>query len=402
MSYSTGTFVTMVSFDNSFILLNIYHLLPIINICGFQFKKKMIIPYFGTPDSIVSVIPPPGSGLKNRGIRTIHENENLETGFGNSVGIDFQCFDKNLHIKISSSQDNISKFHVTGTKDVEWTQIAANKLVDYLKKTDLAWRPFFELDINGRYELISYFINIIIRENKFLIYTDNEMKDFLSLVRNNKYYLIFDFLARYTLEHKSIQELYNKYLTIAWLNIGNMSVFHLQNDFSLKKISISLGVYHTNLGYKNLCLSYISKIIIQNEELINDLYSVQFINIKQNKIILMAPVKNHEYKEDFEKSSKMMTYLFHISKTGSVKLFTGINKELAIKEGMRILNILTNIIESAEYKKYNSQKIQIQSSTIENYDNSWFYNKLMNQNINNNSYSYESTNNQSLLNYDNF
>lgn len=348
MSFRCSTFVTIATFKNSFFIENLYYLIPIVQISNFEFKKKNQIPFFGMSNVPVSVVPPPRMGLKERGIR-------LSSGFPNSVSVDFQCLNTNVNVKISSSKECNSKFQITGTKSMESSMEVIKQLVYYLQITDYVWFPFFQLSTQERYNIMCEFLLKLQIDNDGLIkYTDSKI---LSIIDefSNKYssiQFIFDFIARYTMEFNSFKLMAEAMLRLISLKSGSNSMFHNQNSFIFDNLCPGLGLYNANIGQNNLCLSYIANILVQNIELTNDLYNIRFHNINQDKIKLMAPIRGEIQRDKIKRGNKLVTYSFEISDTGSIRLFCGASIENALNEGKRIFNLIYEICNSENYKKY--------------------------------------------------
>lgn len=353
-----STFVVEVCFNNAFEINNIYELVPVLPIWGFQFKRKVTLPYFGVPDVVVSISPEANSSgtFPVRGIRNEDSSsEGLPSGsFGNAVPLDFQCLDKNMHVKISSSKIEKSKFHITGTKDIEMAKDVACRVINYLKMTDNAWRPFFQLSLYDKYHFINNFLTMVTNEGKFLYYNDKIVQDRLAHIQqdNPYYFSVYDMMARFTFEFNSIEMLYAKLYRIVGLKIGTYSLFHNQTDFIIESYSINLGVYNANLGAKNLSLSYISNALNSDQELIQDDYQFSYNNSSPNKFIIMAPVKFTEYTPHINNGAKITAYLFHVRKTGGIRLYSKAPTHLAIKEGERIIRKIREIISSQQYMYY--------------------------------------------------
>lgn len=358
VEFKCSTFVVEVCFNNAFEINNIYELVPILPISGFQFKRKVTLPYFGIPDVVVSISPEANSSgiLPVRGIRKEENNNNaLPSGsFGNAVPLDFQCMCKNMHVKISTSKVEKSKFHVTGTKDVEMAKDVANRVVIYLKKTDIAWRPFFQLSLIEKYIFIGSFFKMITNEGKLLFYNDPIVKERLEKIQkdNPHQFSVYEMMARFTFEFNSIELLYAKLLRIISLKIGTYSLFHNQSDFIMDSVSVNLGVYNANLGTKNISLSYIANTLNSDQELINDGYEIGYTNSSPNKFVIKCPVKFTEYTPHISNGTKEFAYLFHVRKTGGIRLYSKAPTTLAVNEGERILKKIRDIIHSQQYINY--------------------------------------------------
>lgn len=357
MSFKCITFVSIALFNNSFEINNLYHLLPIVVIKGFKFKLKHQIPFFGIDNCIVSIIPKTNMGYSNRGVRTICDNDVGDDvkPLDNAIGIDFQCMGKNLHIKISSSGECQSKIHITGTKELVSSEYAIRELIKYINDTDLAWRPLFLLDKQSRYTLICDFVSRIQKlDGTFLLYNTEDMNKVIAdLVKNNcEFSTVYDFLARYTLEAKNINQLWDKYIKIISINAGANSLFYHQQSINFYGLDISLGAYTMDIGVKNISLSYLSFILLNDQELVADLYSLEYQNIKRNRITLMAPVKDYVPKRGYDKSSKIVAYLFHIYVTGNIKIFSSAPQDMVYNESMRLYKKIWNIINTKDYYNY--------------------------------------------------
>lgn len=373
MSVNCITFVSMAFFKNSFDITNLYYLLPIVVIKGFKFKPKHQIPFFGIDDCIVSIVPNSNMKSSNRGVRTTCENNITDDikSLDNSIGIDFQCMKKNLHIKISSSNECESKMHITGTKELASSEYAVKRLIQYINDTDIAWRPLFLLTLENRYAFICNFVSKIQRpDGSFFLYLSEEMNTIINELSkdNPEFNMVYDFLSRHTLEVKNINQLYDRYIKIISLNIGTHSLFHRQQSINFYDIDINLGSYTINIG-KKISLSYLSYVLVNDQELIDDLYSLGYHNINKNRITLMAPVKNYVPKRGYEKSSKIVAYLFHISVTGNIKLFSSAPQEMVYNECYRIFKKILDIINTKEYFEYvNCNSVNIaQNYALEKY-----------------------------------
>jgi hypothetical protein len=356
------TFGVTCLFKNSFNIINLYYLLPIVVIKNYTFIKKKQIPYFGSDKCIISIVPNKKMNLTNRGVRTLSDEDEIKA-LDNTIGIDFQCLNKNIHLKISSS-----KINITGSKDIKTSEEIVKYLIEYINLTDNTWKPFFILDMRKRYDIINEFMYYITYGGKYYRYGSEENNIILEKLSKKNISLIkvYDFLSRYTLEFNDINLLYKRLMDIARLSNFTYSLFHDYEYFNFIGSEINLGVYTCNLGLKDISLFYLSNLLIQDEELKNDLYSLKFSNLDKKYITMMAPVKNYVSYRDNDKSNKIISYLFHIYSTGNIKLFSSAPQSMVLEEIKRIYFKILNIINSSEYLEFmgDNKKKKIKLSDI--------------------------------------
>lgn len=337
-------YVIGVEFINNFLIENIYELLPIVPIANFSFKKGTSLPYFNVDQAIVSVVPKIKNSKSilnmNRGVRTFLDINS--PGFGNSVSVDFQTFDKNFNIKISSSKTIQSKFHITGSKSLEMAQEVTNRLLFQIKLTEEAWKPFFRLKKHDKIEFINKILPIVSHNNTLLSY-DTILKKLDEYEATfGEFFNCVKLIARYVLEDSQFDMYLNRLNRIVNLDVGSNSIFHTETDIVIKDYDIYNGSYIGNIGYSNLFLTHISIKLIELG------YKVSFFNLGKPGLNIVIPIIDSTIVH--EKKIKQKVHRFKISINGTVNLNSRGHFNDAITTGMSIINLIRDIVESDSYK----------------------------------------------------
>jgi hypothetical protein len=344
MSLKKSAFVISINFKNGFFIHNLYELLPILPIYGFKFIKKSPIPYFGIADVIVSLVPSYGK-FKTRGIRTNNEIINSKIGFGNSVAIDFQTFNKNVHIKISSSKECKSKFHITGVTSPEMAMIVTEKLINYIEISNNVWKIFFELSLNDRMKLIDYIMSFITKDNSLLKYDDINTIEHLKKVNLEHFNGCVKLMLRLMFEFNTVVDLYKKFCEIAILSIGFNSLFHNQDKIEFESLEIYNGIYYGNVGLSNLLLYHITSVLSSMG------YISVFHSIGKCKMIVMIPINIEDSYVFTSKTLNIKGHLFKITEQGFISLYSKGNPDEVLKIGNSLIKVITEIVNSEEYKE---------------------------------------------------
>lgn len=352
MSLKESMFVIGTVFDNSFIIQNLYELLPLVHINNFIFIKNKSFPFFGIDDCIVSIVPKipnkNGTVYETRGIRYVpKEIESATKSFGNSIALDFQCLKKNFHIKLSSSKDIASKFHTTGSKNLEMGKEVTLKLIDYINRTEQAWMPFFRLKYEDRYALILKVINIATDDKKLLNPNSDILIKRTSHIDNDfgEYSPCIKLMLRYLFEDTNLANYSNRLLRICNLSVGGYSIFHNEVTLKISTYSIYLGNYTGNIGYNNIFLSFIS------EKLLSMGFRSSYFNFKKQVITVKIPIITENSKIKKKAVKNEPAHKFTISVKGAVKLCSPGTPKDAIMVGEYLFNTIIDIINSEEYSK---------------------------------------------------
>ena len=349
MSLKSSMYVFSIETNNGFFLYNLYELLPIVPIYNYRFKKDNTLPFFGVDDCIVSLIPN-GDIIKTkrpRGVRISVLNENQSGSFGNSLAVDFQTHKKNVHIKISSSKESCSKFHITGASTPDMAKDISQKLVEYINTTDMMWKPFFLLNMENRLYIVNMVINEIIENGDSpLKYGDPIMIKRIELLRERIGDLIssIDIMLRFTLEiNYSYQEYKKRLYDICLICPGQYSIFHGQQIIELKSLDIYNGVYSGMIGYKDLILYHICTSLKSRG------YNSEFHNIKKPVLKIVIPILDSSGVIIERSNGKILAHKFSILDKGTFKLYSQAMPEEVMSIGYNIINVIKEIVNSPEY-----------------------------------------------------
>lgn len=351
MSLRQSMFLVAVVFDNGFIIENLYELLPIVPFTGVTFVKGNPLNYYGIDNAIVSIVPmmknKNGVKYKIRGIRKNNNIDNVSSGsFGNAIGIDFQTCNKNLHIKICSSKKNKSKFHITGLRSFEMTKEVTLNLIEQIKLTEKAWTPFFKLNYEQRYILITKIIDMVSCSGELLSYYSDELKNRIEHIKDKfgDYTQCIDLMLRYLVEDSSLAEFSGRLFRIASLSTGSYSLFHNQDAIRIINTDIYNGTYNANLEYTNLNASFISDKLSQMG------YRSLFCNFGKPEIRVTIPIVNNTFFNGSD-SNDERAHVFSIKIGGHIGLFSRALPEEAITIGNHLIDIIISIINSDEYQR---------------------------------------------------
>ena len=337
-------FVLGVIFDNSFIIQNLYELLPIVPVAGFEFIKGTL-PFFGVNNAVVSVIPSlSGSGntLKIRGARGNNGRRLASNKFGNAVAVDFQAFNKNFNIKMTTSKVDRSKFHITGLKSVEMGHEVTRLLIEYINNTDDAWRDFFILDYGTKEKFLMTMLEILTDGDKTLLPTNQIVIDRLKEKDFGNLSKCVDIIQRFTYEDSTKDDLYYRFFRIICLNPGNHSIFHNQYGLNVLMFDIYNGSYIGSIG----CEIYIPFIVKR----LSDMgFQVGYFNIGDQEFKIVIPIINENHYINEKKHNNIKGHLFIITINGSIDLYSrgDPNEVKLISE--YVIGIIRDIISSSEY-----------------------------------------------------
>lgn len=346
----TSMFVIGVVFNNSFNIENFYELLPIVPISNFKFVKDTKLPFFGINDVIVSLSPKVTKGdfpKKHRGIRP--------SKFANSVTIDYQTHNKNLNIKVSSSVNCESKFHITGLTSYSMAEEATLSLIEHIKITDRIWTPFFMKKHEDKLSFLSLMCQLVMDPNdntKLLSFNDPILHSRLESLKDSlgDMYECTKLIIRYTFEDSNITEFGQRLTRILNLKTGTHSIFHNQADFSILLFDIYNGVYNGKICNNDIYLIYLS------EKLLNLGYNCCFTNIAKTEIRILLPIYNEIHHVKSKNTSKTKGHLFAVKVKGSIELYSKGNPEEALQIGNEVLSLIRSIINSDDYKDKSETK----------------------------------------------
>jgi hypothetical protein len=392
MEFTESMFVVGVVFNNSFIIRNLYELLPIVLYNGYTFTKGgKTLPFFGINNSIVSIIPKISTKgdeiLKVRGIRqSLNDNEISSQGFGNSVAIDFQTLGKNYHIKLYSSKKIESKFHITGLTNFESSKTVTLNLLDQIKLTEECWTPFFHLNYYERFNFMKIIYDVVVKDNQLLKPDHEDVKKFLDNLDSSysKYKSTINLILRYTYEDKTPIDFANRIHKICYLSSGPCSIFHNEQVFHINMYDIYIGNYIGTIGYTQLFLKHITEKLSQLN------YRACYSNIGKPEIRIMIPIVNEEHFNNGPKKKTIDGHLFIIKLGGTISLSSKANVSECLSIGKMIIELIRSIVESQEYSdalygKINQNNINEQLINNQYQNNLINYNQLQNQNLDYNS-----------------
>lgn len=344
MSVKPSMFVLGVIFDNSFIIRNLYELLPIVPVKNYEFTKGTI-PFFGVNNCVVSVIPSlsgEGSNLKIRGARGNNGKRLACSKFGNAVTVDFQAFNKNFNIKMTSSKKDRSKFHMTGLKSVEMGKEVTKLLVDYINNTNDAWKPFFMLDFINKEKFLLSLIELLTFGDKTLLPTDQIVLERLKEKDYGELSKCVDLIMRFTYEDETKSELYERFNRIIYLNPGSYSLFHNQYELKVLMYDIYNGSYTCNINCE-LYIPFIAK------EMRNLGFNVGFFNIGDQEFRIVIPIINEQHYSYDKKYNNIKGHLFIITLNGSIDLYSRGDPDEVYLIAEYVINTIKNIVKSDEY-----------------------------------------------------
>lgn len=371
MEFSESMFVVGVIFNNSFIIRNLYELLPIVPYTGYTFVQGgKTLPYFGTDNAIVSIVPKIATKgdiiTKIRGIRqTGDESENSSQGFGNSVGIDFQTFNKNYYIKLYSSKKIKSKFHITGLTSFESSKIVTSRLLEQIELTELAWIPFFQLSFDDRVNMMMMIYNVVI-DNGVILPLDNiKVVNFLTTLPDKFkiYRSVIDLILRFTLEDSTYFDFGNRLFRICKLSVGQYSIFHNECIFQINMFDIYLGNYIGHVGYTQLYFRTIA------EELSKLGFKLGYTNIGKPEIRIMIPSITEEHFNNGTKTKTIEGHLFIVKLGGTVSLSSKANVQECLSMGRMVIQTIRSIVESSGYVRALSGNVSYYDNQHQNYNN---------------------------------
>uniref|UniRef100_A0A6C0BD62 Uncharacterized protein n=1 Tax=viral metagenome TaxID=1070528 RepID=A0A6C0BD62_9ZZZZ len=346
MSFKQTLFTASVEFNNGFFLDNLYKMLPIVTIKNYIFNSGKPIPFFGINDCIISLVPSDEilKHNKPRGVRTKNSKGKQSGAFGNSLATDFQTHYKNVHIRISSSKDKKSKFHITGTSSLEMASDVSERLSNYINTCDQMWKPFFMISINDRFALVNIIINIVEYGTEMLKYGDDILNERLKNINSyiEPYYSAVDLMLRFTLEECTFNEFKKKLYDICQICPGPFSIFHGQDVIKINRVEIYGTVNGGNTGFTNLVLSHICT------GFINRGYNASFHNIKNPQLKIIIPILDKNGLHVYSSNGKFKAHTFNISEKGSFKLYSSGSYEEREYITKVVLNVISEIVNCSE------------------------------------------------------
>ncbi len=314
IDFKISNLIMGVTFKQNFNIINLYELLPIVNISVFTLKKRDIIPFFGVSNCLVSC----QNVLGGRGIRKF-------PGLRNSIGLDFQGFNKNIHIKVSTNS-----FHITGIQSFEMGKEAAILCCHIFMQTDEIWKGFYKLGYDLRVDICKYCMELVSQNNEyeeveFLTLDSKLVIERLANMNESMlpYYNIIIQILLFTYEFSNITDFFNKLNKIVNIQPLKNSMFFYGDE----KLSISTyPVYYLISKYK-----YPHRFFLP--DLANFLHEKGFIVCyqnftKPNIMILAIPIMDSN-KDEIEspssitsdiseyKNKKIPMHLFTINTNGT-------------------------------------------------------------------------------------
>jgi hypothetical protein len=295
--------IIIVSYLNQELDLDlIYNLIPIFSV-NYTVGNKIIgmkretVPYFGIDKGIV------GIRFKNeiRGIKRCHKH------LKGIIGLDIQCFNKNINAKIS--KNNIL---LVGSNNEEMAIKTNDIILEHFKMLFAHINHIKSLKENIKETTVNYFLSSFI-ENKISKF-DKTKKDIDCEM--------FVWLSTFIYEYNDINNLRNK-ITVIMDFINNTNELNL--DLSAIDYKICNGVYDFNLGNK-ISLIKLSK------ELINLKYKVSYHNwCSGKKIKLVIPIDDNK------------VHKFTINQSGTVRQMSPTNYIESYKQHLKLYNDIQKI-----------------------------------------------------------
>lgn len=368
MSIKESLYVLGVIFSNTFILTNLYELIPITYYPSYVHKKNKTIPYFNIESSFVNIIPNLGkkdvSHLPVRGIRAASSG-GAGCSFGNSIAADFQILGKNFHIKIYSSAEGRCKLHITGLTSWEQVNPVVAGFINKLKEVDAIWAPFFRLSYESRLNFMKKVYDVVVSghqvrhfEDPYVVgWIDSFTGDMLSLKQCAK------LIVEYVMEDLEPEKFGQRLTRLCSIQTGQYSAFHKEQDFTFSMFDIYNGVYTGTIGYGDLYFIHIVR------RLACQGYHVGFSNLGRDEIRIRIEIQSDHTNAKGGKSENKKEHLFIIKSSGSVSLSSKASTEEALSMGRHVIGVIKTIVES---KEYSSEKFGI------SYDVMSSTNQLMN------------------------
>lgn len=340
--------VSNFSENSGFNLSIVYELITLIYV-GFnlkgQPKNRIKIPYFGVDRAIISA----SHNSERRGIRI---------GGGqipNSVALDLQYANKNIHIKI-----NKNNFLSMGILNETMGEEASNVCLEHIKMISKIWDSFLKLSSKEKDEIIEFTLNLVKKnEDQIYMYDDEKIWNYINtdLTPRKK---IIRYLTMFTYEYNTYHLFKQKMSVIKNIN----TPLYIEKFPKINDIDISNSIYNYNMNI-TLPMVYLSTEL--NAKQIPVLYNNW---LEPNVLYVMLPVSILHKKDETDAIKKMIdeegniknvkkkltmtnikAHRFQINKKGSIRQTSPSTVAMAFEVRNLIVGFINEIVE--KYKENN-------------------------------------------------
>lgn len=348
--FKPATLVSVIFFNGNLNLPIIAETLTCFNVEKsekYYINKTLKIPFFGINDKIISV----RYNLRSRGLR-LNGNQ-----LRNTVSIDLQIFNKNIHLKLTNT-----KIHITGCIDQDTLELIYHNIINHIKisndnmlniKNLLLINP--EKKINTEKWILENFKdesnNLLMYDNPILINKINEIKD-----NNLLDYLYIIYISMFSYDCQIYENLILKMKILNNLILENVN----ENNFCFKNIPIfnkyiiCNGVYTYSLNYK-ISLIKLTSLLIENNynssyhnwhrskfcdlfiKIDNDYENSPQTDIDEDEFI---DEDDSDYDDSNNKVEKIKGHRFKISSNGAIRQNSPTLKIYAYKAMIQLLTFL--------------------------------------------------------------
>jgi len=325
MNFSASNIVMVAGLDCEIgNLRQLFECLPIIKL-NYKVGTKLIgmeretVPFFGVNDVII--------GLKykcdNRGIERVKGN------LPNMIGVDLQCFNKNINLKISNST-----IQLTGAKSEEMANDACELLINHFRMNHIHFNLVLSLNPSEKVFIKNWIGSQCVNNDQTIKPVETSLELLQQSDLSNAFKEVITYLLTFSVEYSTYDEYKFK--------IERLFGFNSQMFIKIPSIAstrVCLGIYIYSIG-KTVSLENTSKLLqnVGDEETGNARYAVNYHNWSaRKKIKLVIPVKSPQ-----PGLSKVQAHRISISSKGTVRQNSPTGFEEAKYQAEILYQILTS------------------------------------------------------------
>lgn len=294
-------------------------LLPIEYKINNKKNNREKIPFFGVDKSIIGL----SFGTERRGIRK---------GGGTMkgcLGIDIQCFEKNVHIKVTKEN-----FNVMGVSSEDMARQSSIMLLSHMVMVNNLWKKFLNMSEENKKKCISFLYDNIISD-ELLMYDDELFVNKLNEL-DGDIKTVVKYLSMFTYDYPTIELFKEKIERLLFINTTS---FEKDNPIVLERYKIGNAVYNYKLGVElymvQLCLG------LKDRGYEGVLYENWHDPTKCNVMIPLSVVSDDEI---ITKKNKIQSHRFQINQCGAIRQTSPTDVDTALQVRNMLLRDIYDIV----------------------------------------------------------
>jgi hypothetical protein len=297
-------------------------------------NKKLKIPFFGTNNQIISV----RYDLRSRGLRIGGKQ------LRNTVAIDLQIFNKNIHLKLTNK-----KIHITGCQDETNIIEIYKSIIYHIEYANKNLNNFKNMEEKIKNNSIEWIMNNFKKEEELLMYDDLMLIDKIESIIDdeNLNYSFIKYVSMFSYDCKTIENIKNKINILIKISDNNLYCYDGEIPKFLK-FSIVNSIYTYSLKYK-VSLIKLTTFLLKNNYTASyhNWYRSKFLDlfIKIDDVGKSSSTDYESKSEDSEESEnedikKIKGHRFKISSNGAVRQNSPTLKKDAFNVMLNLVNFL--------------------------------------------------------------